>query len=208
MKKRELLNTETFTEKVRLLTSGQYYVIGEYKGVHSKIRILHIECGREYDAIPNNLLRGSRCVHCTGRMRQNTEIFRKRVTEQVGSEYTVLGEYLNNEKKIKIRHELCKTEYDVSPEKFVGKTRRRCPECFGVKKKTDQSFRSEVKELSNGEYSVIGSYHGVNTKIVMKHEVCGHEWSIKPGNFIYLGNRCPKCNSTKTESKGSKKIRE
>lgn len=44
-------------------------------------------------------------------MRLNTEIFKKRVQDVVGDEYSVLGEYVDyNHTKIKMRHNICGCE--------------------------------------------------------------------------------------------------
>ena len=47
------------------------------------------------------------------------------------------------------------------------------------------------------EYSVLGKYINASTKIKMKHNICGHEYEVRPTNFISKGdglsNRCPLC---------------
>lgn len=131
--------------------------------------------------------------------------FKEKVFYLVGNEYEVIGDYINNKTKILMRHNNCGNEYEVSPTNFIqGK---RCPICSRKagaskqKKRTTESFAKEVKDLTDGEYEVIGEYVNANTKVMVRHNTCGHEYGILPRSFI-RGNRCPKC-----AHKGSRKKR-
>jgi ssDNA-binding Zn-finger/Zn-ribbon topoisomerase 1 len=42
------------------------------------------------------------------------------------------------------------------------------------------------------EYSVLSKYKKVNIKILFKHNICGNEFYMTPGNFLQ-GQRCPEC---------------
>lgn len=61
-----------------------------------------------------------------------------------------------------------------------------------VKKNTEQ-IKSEISELSNGEYELIGKYINSNIKIAVRHLKCSHEYSVMINNFRQ-GRRCPQCN--------------
>ena len=131
-----------FKEKVKELVGDEYEVLGEYKSSNSKILIRHNKCGYEYLISPNNFLVGRRCPNCIdivkkeiGRTNWNDILFREKVKELVGNEYIVLGNYINMNTKIKIRHNKCGYEYEVIPNKFLGKKSlnytngSRCPKC-------------------------------------------------------------------------------
>ena len=114
----------------------------------------------------------------------------------VKDEYSVLGEYVNNKEKILMRHNTCGHEYMVQPNKFL--TGRRCPKCsHGSTLKGLDQFKSEVYDLVGDEYTVLGNYEGNNTKILMRHNTCGHEYMVTPVKFS-SGNRCPKCSHGST----------
>ncbi len=118
--------------------------------------------------------------------------FIKEVYNLVGDEYTILSEYINANKHICIRHNKCNYEYKVKPAMFLSD--RRCPLCVNRLKYTTESFGVKIKELSNEEYRVLGEYINNKTKIKIKHLVCGHEWDIRPNDFL-KGHRCPQCAS-------------
>ena len=58
---------------------------------------------------------------------------------------------------------------------------------------TDREVQMSIEFLVGDEYSQIGEYTGVAGKMLMKHNVCGHEWGVKFRDF-QNGTRCPKCN--------------
>src|SRR5690606_661185 len=55
--------------------------------------------------------------------------------------------------------------------------------------------------LVGDEYVFLDEYKTSATKICVKHNICGHEYSVTPNGFL-KGNRCPKC----IESKGEKAV--
>ena len=58
---------------------------------------------------------------------------------------------------------------------------------------TDREVQMSIEFLVGDEYSQNGEYTGVTDKMLMRHNVCGHEWWVKFRDF-QNGTRCPKCN--------------
>ena len=191
-----------FVEEVYGLVGNEYSVLTKYKNSQTKLFIKHNECGYVWEITPNNFLRGRRCPKCAGLMRKTTKQFKQEVYEQVGDEYVVLGNYVNKETKIKIKHNKCGHVWEVKPGNFLN-NKTRCPKCFGVayhKTKNTNIFKKEVKQLTGNEYTVLGEYMGTHTKILIKHNSCGNKYFVTPNKFL-LGNRCPKCKTSKGENK-------
>jgi len=80
----------------------------------------------------------SKCYVCAGNINKTTDIFKKEVFSLVGSEYEVLGEYINNKSSIKIKHLFCNNIYETSPRGFLF-NENRCPIC--------NSSKLEIKTL-------------------------------------------------------------
>lgn len=57
--------------------------------------------------------------------------------------------------------------------------------------KDTEWFNQKVFELVGNEYSVLEPYKNTRTKILMKHNLCGTEFSVNPNHFVSQGNRCP-----------------
>ncbi|WP_144240557.1 hypothetical protein [Paenibacillus sabinae] len=53
-------------------------------------------------------------------------------------------------------------------------------------------FEEEVAALEGDAYSVLGEYAGARTPILMRHNVCGYDYTTPPGHFR-AGRRCPAC---------------
>ncbi|MCM3387320.1 zinc-ribbon domain-containing protein [Ureibacillus chungkukjangi] len=112
--------------------------------------------------------------------------------EQSNGEYVILGKYNKYLEKIKIKHLTCGHEYDVTPHNFV-KRKRRCPKCYGTRRKTHEEFLIEVFERYDDKYNVIGEYVNRNIKLIFKHNECGYQWETLPYVFLKSKHGCPKC---------------
>ena len=188
----KLKTHEQFLSEVYDLVGGNYTLLSEYLKSNIKIKIKHNICGQIYTVKPNDFLSGNRCPICYGTHKKTTDMFKNEVFDLVADEYSVLGEYCKNDKKIEMIHNVCGHKYYVNPSSFLGGTR--CPICYGTYKKTTDMFKNEVFDLVSGEYSVLGEYFDSKIKIQMVHNICGHVYKIKPSLFLF-GNRCPKCSN-------------
>lgn len=133
------------------------------------------------------------------------EQFIKEVFELVGNEYTVLSNYNGNKIKVLMQHNSCGHKWEIKPNCFFS-AGHRCPICAykkisKAKRKSNEQFVEEIYNLVYNEYSVLENYKGSMTKIRFRHNKCGHEFNMLPGNFIHLNQRCPKCagNEKKTQ---------
>lgn len=114
--------------------------------------------------------------------------------------YTLLSEYKTVNEPVKMKHN-CGNEYLVRPSHF--KTReQRCKKC-SRKKDREEGKKRLLNELGN-DYSLCSDYENNRTDVLIKHNLCGNEYSVKPYNFTN-GKRCPQC---KTSSHGERLIRE
>lgn len=124
--------------------------------------------------------------------RKTPKEFEDEVEELVGKKYTILSEYQTSRKKVKVRHNICGNEYLVEANGFLQGNR--CPNCNGngAKQKTTEQFAKEVEELVGDEYTLLGEYINRSTNIKIRHNTCGREYQVEPGNFLN-GSRCIEC---------------
>jgi len=194
---------EEFEKEVFDLVGDEYTVLSEYKNTNTKILMRHNECGYEWRTKPSGFLRGNRCPKCWGRIKRTHDEFVKEIFEISGDEYTVLGEYINANTKIKMRHNKCGHEWEILPSSLIRGIG--CPICGHrkagiVKRKGIEKFKEEVFDLVEDEYTVLGDYVNTHTAIKIKHNVCGNTYEVEPRNFL-SGNRCPICKSSAGEQK-------
>lgn len=120
--------------------------------------------------------------------------------ENDGSEYVLNKIYSYNGKTmLDLIHLECNEHYHVEQNKFF-KSHNRCqnPDCK-FKRMSSRSIRThdsiikQIHDLIKDEYSVLSEYKGSNNDMKFKHNICNHEFSMTPHNFIFGGQRCPKC---------------
>lgn len=193
-----------FITEVKKLVSDEYIVLGDYKGSNTKIELKHMVCGGGFSVTPSHFLSGTRCSRCFKSHKKTTEQFKKEVVNKVGEEYEVLGEYKRNSVPIRMRHKICGSEYETTPNSFVSQGVR-CPQCAakvnGAKKKANSAkrFEEKVEEFAS-EYKFLESYIDSQTKIKVIHLECSHIYSVSPSNFL-CGKRCPKCKKKANDDK-------
>ncbi|MBQ8997071.1 MAG: DUF2726 domain-containing protein [Clostridium sp.] len=198
--KKQRKTTEEFKQEVYNLVKDEYEVLGEYIKSSTKIKMKHNKCGNEYKVTPQDFLSGKRCPECAKKIRadkkrKTTEKFKQEVYDRVEKEYTVLGEYINTETHIKMKHNKCGYTYTVTPHGFLAG--RRCPKCSrklatDKQRKSTKEFKQEVYNLAKDEYEVLGEYVDCRTYVKMKHNKCGYIYKVIPNSFL-SGRRCPKC---------------
>ncbi|MBP1931957.1 hypothetical protein [Ammoniphilus resinae] len=184
--------TNQYKKEIFDLVGNDYAVLGEYEKAAKKILICHNSCGHMFDVSPNSFLRGSRCPKCWRLPKKTTEEFKKEIFSIVGDEYSVLGEYKGESKKVKIQHNVCGSVYEKEPSAFINRGER-CRKCFRASSLED--FKNKVRELVQNEYIVLledTPYIFLTKKVDMFHTTCGHHYKVTPANFL-KGSRCPRC---------------
>ena len=112
-----------------------YTLLSEYKGSDLNVLIRHEECGNEFLVRPYNFHKGNRCPKCKNkRIAKSLKLNYEDVKNIIEKEnYTLLSEdYINSKTKIKIKHNKCGHEYEVTLSNF--NKGRRCPKCANIKR--------------------------------------------------------------------------
>lgn len=202
---------EKFIKEVYELVGDEYVFLEEYQGADNKIWVRHNneKCSNHEYLIKPDSFTGKkqyRCPECSkvrvakSKIKTNDR-FIEEYRSLVGEEYLFLEDYQGAKTKISIRHNVCRQEYEVTPDCFLGGSR--CLYCVHERTrkrltKSTKQFKSEVKELHGDEYTVIGEYEGGQTKIKMLHNQCGKEYETTPANIL-KGGRCLHCSYSKGE---------
>lgn len=110
-----------------------FIILTEYKNNKTKVLAKCKKCGFENMVRPDNISSGKTCKACamkkfTTSRKFSIDIFKDRVKEVSGDEYSVIGEYKNADTKIKMVHEKCGYIFFMTPNKFYH-SGRRCPNC-------------------------------------------------------------------------------
>lgn len=193
---------DNFLKKLEELNPTLEYING-LTNVNDPVNLRCKICSFEFSARPTNILRKNKptgCPKCAKNVRKDTNYFKNEIFDIVGSEYTVLGEYKNSNTKIRLKHNICNNEYDVTPHVFLS-LGRRCPYCNGGVRLTLDEISKKIETLSNKEYTLISNeYLNNHTKIKLRHTLCKREYETTSHEFINGFGRCPYCNETLGES--------
>lgn len=199
---------EFVSEVESIFGKDTYEFLGSFKNIKSPITTKHLKCGYTWNPIASILIDKKKskppCPYCNwGSKILNTDSFKDLIFNIVKNEYEVLGEYINSDTKVKMRHVTCGHIYDVSPYCFIHMNNR-CPNCFGGVRKTQNEFEEKIYEIVGDEYIVLGNYINYHTKILMKHNIdgCNRIFEVSPSSFIRGNTRC----SCGKFSKGEYKI--
>lgn len=181
-------------------TNGEYTMLSPYKGTHEDLVLLHNKCGYHWKTSLNSVVSGGqRCPNCGHRRKLTTEDFKQQVLDTIGTGYTVLSEYKNNHTKIKIRHEVCGTEYEVRPLSITSH-HTRCPKCFGKSKYTQEEVQQIITNNLGPEFKLVSQYHNVKKPITIEHTIKNHQFDTTLDVIIQDNISCPICNESHMES--------
>lgn len=173
-------------------------LVGDYLGTHTATRFQCKKCGNEWDAMPNNILRGHGCPVCAIQKAANT---RKKSNSMFLSQLSAIApgiitleDYTAAKVKIKCKCKECGHEWRATPSSLLRG--HGCPKC-GIKKyslsktKTHSEFVKEL-QLANPNIELLEKYTGSSNRILCKCKVCGHVWNAMPTHII-RDRGCPKC---------------
>jgi hypothetical protein len=92
--------------------------------------------------------------------RKTHEQFVKDVYELYGDDYSILGIYVTQSTKIKVRHNICGHEIFIIPKNFLkGQSKSNCIKCKKYYRKSHDQFISEI-ELKFGKNSLLIEFQG------------------------------------------------
>jgi|GEM_PF-1896689 len=127
----------------------------------------------------------------------------ERVEKLYNNEYRLLSKYTGAKEAITLYHISCGHTYVIKRAKtFLNEGGGKCPKCrpkpttpnTRSKGVSEETVIKRIKEQVGDEYSYLGGFKRMNDKVLMRHNVCGHEWNITP--HMFLGSkqrRCPVC---------------
>lgn len=203
----KLKSHETFIDELKKIQLN-IKVLGEYVNARTKIKCKCLVDEHEWSATPDNLLRGTGCPKCAGKI-QSTEIFKNRLKD-IQCHIDVLGEYINNYTKIKCyckKHEVI--FYATPSDLLSGKGCKYCKseKISNARKLSQSEFVDKIQHL-NSDVDIIGEYINAHEKVLVKCKVCGTKFDIIPNNASNRGVNCPCCYEKDNISKGEKLVKD
>jgi hypothetical protein len=133
------LTKEILQERSNIIHDNKYLIIGDYISNSKKIEIKHLVCNKIFEQQPNNHLQGKGCLYCSGREKSSVENLQNKSNKLYNGDYLIIGDYINNQTKILIKHLKCNTEFECIPTNHKN-VKGGCPTCFKSFKKTKEQL--------------------------------------------------------------------
>lgn len=195
LSKKFSLSHEEFVKKVEELVGKKFTVLGQYVNSDTKIEMRSNECGHEFEIEPYNFLDRKRCSVCNKNEKKTPEQFVAEVFELVGNEYSVKTDYVNAKTNVEFYHNKCGEISKIIPSNFIsGQRCKPCTQEESNKKQrhTHEQFEMIIKKMYGDDYTILSKYINGTTKVLVRHNVCGHKYDVKPNN-LKSEKQCPKC---------------
>lgn len=184
---------EEFLKEVYNQVGEEYTVKDIYININKHLLMRHEICGYEWEVTPANFLRNkSRCPLCNGKIKVTTTKFIKKLEDKYFGNVKLISDFTGLKNNITVKFIDCGHEHTTKAVNFLYKSNNGCNICNTNAKKTTEQFKQEVFQLVNDEYTVLGEYNGSHIKILIRHNICNHEYNVDPAEFL-SGKRCPKC---------------
>ena len=122
--------TEYFINELKEINKN-IEVLGEYINDKTKIKVKCKKDGHEWETTPNNLLHGYGCPKCSGNIRNKTTEYFINELKQINDNIEILGEYVNNSTKIKVKCKKDGHEWSATPNNLLSGYG--CPKCNASK---------------------------------------------------------------------------
>lgn len=164
----------------------------EYKNNKTSVLVRCRKCGREQKMTTGNIVRGHGCKSCARRIptEEKEAQFVKKLAQKA-PEWELTGKYQGANVRAMFRHSPCGAEYMKTPE-IVLMYPERCQFCNA--KKLRSSPEDYAKSVAHKvDYELLTDYVDWNTKILIRHKKCGHQFLALPGVFRRSDEGCPFC---------------
>lgn len=118
----------------------------------------------------------------------------------ISPDINVLGSYSGLRLPIRVECRKCGNIWEPRAGNLLHR-KTGCPECkketlSRLLRKSHKVFISELAEIAP-EISALEDYNGDGFRLLVKCQICGHEWRATP-NHLLQGHGCPKCSRTST----------
>lgn len=115
-----------FKEAFHNVAAAGNFKLIEFNGIDKPCTITAMDCGHSFAVSYRQFLKSPKCRICNPKC-LTTEILAKRIREQSNGEYELVGEFVNQNTKIKILHHKCGEITEYSPRYYEGGAV--CPIC-------------------------------------------------------------------------------
>lgn len=179
----------------------EYYRIGEYKNVTTKVKIRH-RCGYEYFVMPSKFWGGDMCPKCNHmiqvqRQREDgARVFIQRL-KATNMELCEGEVYAGQKSKVKVRCLRCgRIQCSWASNILSG---HGCKSCQNSRPLSREEFMERLINRAP-DWELIGNYSTAKKPTLFRHKKCGKTFIRMPGWVVTHPNQCNRCSRSAGES--------
>lgn len=205
-----------FQGRLDRLYNKKFILLNNYEGVNSRVKLKHIDCGKEYIVHAQSLLKGTHKCFCQNNEYgiKNSEFIplseKIKIYESIlDNKYKILSPFVNERSTIKIKHLQCGHEFERTVVTYLrSKGNILCPEC--KKEARFKKYKNKIDERYKGEYIITDTikYSDYKGDLEIIHKDCGKKFISSINTLLGKGdNHCPYCTQRiNSETKFKQKV--
>lgn len=179
------MSLQEFKDKLSSVNKNILVIGDVYKDNKTKISVKCLKCNHEWDATPNNLLRGSNCPNCS-RIKYTEDKFINEL-KLINKDIIPISKFTYKHEPMTFKCNICNHEWSVKEARQVLRGSK-CPECNKEKMSklrmtTNKDFISRL-QLTNKYVEPLEEYHGDLNKLKCKCLICEEEFYGTPRNLL------------------------
>lgn len=176
-------NHLTFEQFVDRLTDGKYECKG--RADKNKYFFMHKKCGRIRKLSFESLIMKCKST-CLCEVMVTFEEAEK-IAKDKGFD---LLKFTNTVKIARFKCQTCGFEFSLKFNRFANEI----SPCGSCNEKWRTDFSKKVREVYGEEFTVLGEYKDSKTDVLIRHNICGHEYMYQPNRFLMKKVKCRYCN--------------
>jgi Zn finger protein HypA/HybF involved in hydrogenase expression len=172
----------------------------QYLGSLIKLKIKCNRCKNTFLQKPVTHLQGHGCVNCNNVPRIKTnEQFIKDVKKLHGTKYRLLSAYTDCRLPIEVKCS-CGKKFSIIAKNLIsthGRFIKGCPTCSSKrlqrKQKRIEDWIKSAQKVHGLHYTYLSSYENLNSKLVIRCNLCETEFKQSYNNHVNMKQGCPSC---------------
>lgn len=200
-------NNKKFDNKLIKRGLIDYKRKSDYLDENTKIVMMHLKCGKEFEVEPKNFFRRkNKCEFCykksakkKKRSLPKNEYYQNKIDIMTNKEFKLLSDYYNLSSYVKLKHNVCDYVFTVRADNFeVNKDK--CPKCAGREEKHNKTIGQKIRDLElllNDEYEIITKVFSYEDTVKVRHKKCENEFSCSVSSIYNskdkTGIKCSVC---------------
>lgn len=183
-----LSSQELFQRLVDVSGHEEYKLLSPFEGLNGQVKMKHKRCGQINLVSAHDFLFED--VRCSCNLMVNREEAQRRI------EPMKLIRFNSMDTNATFKCPGCGKSFTMKYSDYLKHPHCRICQKKRVSHYSQAEFKQALKDLVGTEYTLKSVYVDSFTKVTMRHNVCGQQFSIAPRDF-FQGTRCPYCQSNK-----------